>query len=286
MLRKIVSWVLIGLGAFLLVIAILAKTWAPGVLQKTPTNIETTTRLEGGGEKFNPSSGEVEPIEVKVTSLTQTDSDKSTDTDVVWVNTTCVVMDEPGIPDCIDGDDPRLVSAEVEVFQTDRVTALASGGDRDGLQNKWPFNAEKKTYPYWDGILGQAEDAKFVGTEEIHGLETYHYALEVNEVPAEVSSGIQGTYSTKKDFWVEPMTGSIINQKQYERRVLDDGTVAVDLTVEFTDEQIKTGVEESKANVQGLNLLLNTVPLIGFIGGALLLVVGLLLSRRKADPKA
>ena len=82
------------------------------------------------------------------------------------------------------------------------------------------------------------------------------------------------------------MTGSVINQKQYERRVLDDGTVAVDLTVEFTDEQIKTGVEESKANVQGLNLLLNTVPLIGFIGGALLLVVGLLLSRRKADPKA
>lgn len=277
MLRKIVSWVLIGLGAFLLVIAILAKTWAPGVLQKTPTNIDQVTRLAGSGEKLG------EPITVKVTNVTQTDADKSTDKNVVWASTVCVVLDEPDTPDCVDGDDERLVSATVDVFQTDRVTALASGGDREGIQNKFPFDTEKKTYPYWDGILSEALDAKFLGTEDIQGVESYHFQVSAEEREAEISSGIDGYYTTTKDIWVEPVTGSILNQKQYEHRELEDGTVAIDLTVAFTDEQIKTNVEDSKKNISGLNLLLNTVPLVGFIGGALLLVIGLLLSRRRAE---
>ncbi|MGN0065393.1 MAG: DUF3068 domain-containing protein [Nocardioides sp.] len=283
MLRKIVSWVLIGLGAFLLVIAILAKTWAPGVLQKTPTNIDQITRLAGSGEKINPESGEVEPITVRVTNLTQTDADRSDDNNVVWASTVCVVKDEPGTPDCVDGEDPRLVSATVDVFQTDRVTALATGGDREGIQNKFPFNTEKRTYPYWDGILGEALDAEFQGTEDFDGVESYHFQVSAENVAAEVSSGIDGFYTTKKDIWVEPVTGAIINQEQYEHRELEDGTVAIDLTVAMTDEQVEKNIEDAKTNVSGLNLLLNTVPLVGFIGGALLLVIGLLLSRRKAE---
>ena len=45
-------------------------------------------------------------------------------------------------------------------FATDRITALAvndpqylpaDAAPHEGLINKWPFEAEKKTYPYWDG---------------------------------------------------------------------------------------------------------------------------------------
>lgn len=279
-MRKIASWVLIGLGAFLLVIAVLAKTWAPGVLMKTPTNIDQITRLEGGGEKFDPDTSEVEPITVRVTNLTQTDADKSTDDSVVWVSTVCVVKDEPDTPDCVDGDDPRLVSATVDVFMTDRVTALAKG-ELSGIVNKFPFDTEKKTYPYWDGILGEPLDAEFVGTETIQGVEAYHFTVEAEDMETEVSDGIDGIYTTRKEIYVEPRTGSILNQEQYERRTLEDGTVLVDLTVKFTEDQIKTNVEDSKKNISGLDLLLNTVPLIGFIGGPILIVIGLLLGRRK-----
>lgn len=280
MLRKIVSWVLVGLGAFLLVLAVLATAWAPGVLMKTPKSIETTTRLEGSGEKFNPATSKVEPIEVKVTSLTQTDSDRSTDTNVVWASTTCVVLDENDPPDCVDEDDDRLVSATVEVFASNRVTGLAVG-DREGLVNKWPFNAEKKTYPYWDGMLGEPLDAVYEGSETIQGVETYHFVVSAEDRPAEVTEGIDGIYTTKKDIWVEPVTGSIVNQVQYERRTLEDGTVLIDMTVGFTDEQVKTSAEESKTNVAGLKLLTKTVPLVGFIGGPLLIIAGVLLGRRK-----
>jgi hypothetical protein len=279
-MRKIVSWVLIGLGAFLLVLAVLATTWAPGVLKKTPTNIDQTTRLEGGGEKFNPATSEVEPITVRVTSLTQTDSDKSTDETVVWVSSTCIVLDEPDTPDCVDGEDPRHVSASIEVFQTDRVTALAKG-DMEGLVNKFPFDTERKTYPYWDAMLGQALDAEFVGTETIEGLETYHFTVEANEVETEVVEGIDGVYTTRKEIYVEPRTGSIINQEQYERRTLPEGDVLIDLEVAFTDDQVSSNVEDAKGNIAGLKLLLGTVPLVGFVGGPVLVVIGLLLLRRR-----
>ena len=66
----------------------------------------------------------------------------------------------------------------------------------------------------------------------------------------------------------------LIDQSQHEVRTLEDGTKLIDLDVSFTDEQIKTGVEDTKANVRSLNLVGGTVPLVGFILGPILLIAG------------
>ena len=295
--RKIIGWVLLGLGAFLLVTGLLATVWAPGQVERTPLDVDSTTSLSGNADKLNPATGETEAIDVKATSITKADSKRSDDNVIVFVNTTCLVIDEGDVPDCVDADDPdaRLVSATSDVFSTDRHDALAVNGkylpagaeEKEGLVNKFPFRTEKKDYPYWDGLVGAPVTAEYDSTDTLDGLATYKFHILLDETPAEVVEGLQGTYSQDKFIWVEPITGAIVNQTQHETRTLDDGTLVLDLNLAFTEDEVAEGVSEAKDNKAQIDLVTGTLPLVGFIGGVLALLAGafLVFASRK-DEKA
>jgi hypothetical protein len=282
--RKIIGWVLLALGTFLVVIGLMAAVWAPGQVKRTPLDTDSTTRLAGTADKLNPGTGEVESLDVKAASVTKADSEHSDDEVIVFVSSTCLVIDEGDVPDCVDADDPqgRLVSASTDVFATDRSDGMAVNGsyvppsseEKEGLVNKWPFDAEKKTYPYWDGILGQAVDAEYDGTENIDGLETYRYHVLVEDQPAEVVTDVDGVYSQDKYIWIDPVTGAIINQTQHEVRELTDGSTLLDMQLDFTEDQVSANAADAKDNGSLLGLLTRTVPLVGIIGGVLALLVG------------
>ncbi|KRF34327.1 hypothetical protein ASG94_16605 [Nocardioides sp. Soil805] len=265
-------------------IGLMASFWAPGQVKRTPLDTDSVTRLAGTADKLNPASGEVESLDVKATSITKADSKRSDDSVIVFVNTLCLVIDEGDVPDCVDADDPekRLITASTDVFATDRSTAEAVNGEylpagaeeKEGLINKWPFDAEKKDYPYWDGLLGAPVDAVYDSTETLEGLETYKYHVVVDEQSAEVVDGVQGVYSQDKYLWIDPVTGSIIKQSQQELRTLENGDVLLDLDLAFTDEQVSDNVESAKDSGGTIKLVTSTVPLIGFIGGALALLAG------------
>ena len=283
-MRKIIGWVLLGLGAFLLVTGLMATLWAPGQVERTPLDTDSTTYLSGDADKLNPATGETEAIEVKATSVTKADSKRSDDEVIVFVNTTCLVIDEGDVPDCVDAEDPgaRLVSATSDVFATDRSDAKAVNGqylpagaeEKEGLVNKWPFNAEKKDYSYWDGLLGAPVTAAYDSTESLDGLETYKYHVLLEETPAEVVEGVQGIYSQDKSIWIEPRTGAIVNQSYHEVRELEDGTTVLDMNIGFTEEQVAAGIKTAEENKGRLDLITGTVPLVGFIGGLLALLAG------------
>ncbi|GAA5130549.1 DUF3068 domain-containing protein [Alloalcanivorax gelatiniphagus] len=298
-MRKIIGWVLLALGTFLVVIGLMAATWAPGQVKRTPLDTDSTTRLAGTADKLNPGTGEVESLDVKASSITKADSEHSDDDVIVFVSSTCLVIDEGDVPDCVDEDDPqgRLVSASTDVFATDRTDGTAVNGsyvppsaeEKEGLVNKWPFGAEKKTYPYWDSMLGEAVDAEYDGTETIEGLETYRYHVLVEEQPAEVVTDVDGVYSQDKYIWIDPVTGAIINQTQHEVRELPDGSPLLDMQLDFTEDQVSANAADAKSNGDNLTLLTRTVPLVGLIGGVLALLVGAFLvfagrGRSKADP--
>ena len=290
-MRKVFGPILVGLGAFLLVVAVLAVTWIPGAVKKTPLDVDTTTHLSGTAQRLDAATGELgDVVPISVTSITQANADASDDKVVVFLNGSCVVENPDGdAPPCVDGDDPRLVSASDDTFATDRVTAVAvPNGDyvpegtvqHEGLVNKWPFDAEKKTYPYWDGTVGAAVDAKYIDTKDFDGVETYHYQIIVDSASIEIADGVDGTYSNEVNIYVEPITGDILNQTQDQQRYLADGSQVLDLKAEFTPEQIKDSTEGAKSNTRMLNILLKWVPLVGFIGGALAILAGVLLTLR------
>ncbi|MFC7497473.1 MULTISPECIES: DUF3068 domain-containing protein [unclassified Nocardioides] len=287
-MRKFFGPVLLGLGAFLVVVAIMAITWMPGVVKKTPLDVDTTTHLSGEAQRLDSDTGELgSAVPISITSITQADADASDDDVIVFVNGSCVVENLDGdAPQCVDGEDPRLVSASEDTFPTDRVTALAvPNGDyvppdtvqHEGLINKWPFDAEKETYPYWDGTAGRAVDAVFVDTQDFDGVETYHYRINIDDEPIEVAEGVDGTYTNEVNIYVEPRTGDILNQSQDQQRYLADGTQVLNLQAEFTEDQIAESTDGAKSNLRMLDMMLTWVPIVGFVAGALALVAGVLL---------
>jgi hypothetical protein len=287
--------VLLGLGAFLLVAGVLATVWAPGVVKKTPLDVNQVTHLDGTVKKLNPSTGKLEENPVKVESISKTDSNASDDDTAVWVQTACAVIDVDDAPNCVDGDDPRLISATTDAFASDRVSAEAipdypglpaDAVPHEGLVNKWPFDSEKKDYTYWDGTVGEAVPAIYSGTENILGVDTYVYTITTTDAPIEIADGIDGTYDNVTTIYVEPKTGAIQEQTESMQQYLDDGTQVVDLNIEFTDEQMQQFADDADSNMLLLSLVTVWMPIVGFVGGGLCVVAGALLllsARRNRD---
>ncbi|WP_392541975.1 DUF3068 domain-containing protein [Oryzobacter telluris] len=288
-MRGVVTKLLVFLGAFLVAVAGLAAFYAPGQVKKTPLDVNSVTRLAGDAQLFDGSA--LVPTPVKATSVTHADSELSTGDVVLFQSSSCLIKDPDGdAPDCVSADDPdkRLVAAGTSVFATDRRTGLAvadfanlpaDADQREGLVNKFPFDAEKKDYPFWDGLTGTSVNATFTGTEDLDGLETYKYLVSIADAGIEITPEVAGKYSTEKTMWVDPVTGSIIDQTEHQtRKQADNGQVLLDLNFAFTDETVAANVESAKANGSKLSLLTSTVPLVGGILGLLALAGGILLA--------
>ena len=284
-MRKL-GMVLAGLGGFLVMLAILAKFYAPGQLMKTPLDVDSTTNAAG-----EAAVGSTATEAVKGTQLTRADSAKSDGDVIVFVSSSCLIYDRDDAPACVgaDDEDQRLITASVDNFATDRVTALAVNDPkylppdalpREGLQNKWPFDVEKKTYPYWDDTANQVVDAEYEGTETVDGIEAYKFHAVITDAPIEVTDGIDGTYSKDTTIWIEPVTGSFVNLSYHMEQQTDDGANFITLDLAYTEDEVADSVADAKSSRDKLNLVRNTVPLIGFIAGIPLLIAGLFLTAR------
>ena len=286
-MRRIAGVVLALLGAFLVTAAIAALILAPGV-KKTPLDVDSTTVLSGSGGKLDTATGELRDDPVMAKSVTKADAEASSDEVVVFTNYTCVVYGTGSEVPCIaDGEDDRTITISQDIFATDRETAEAVPTElepvaHEGLINKWPFDAQQQTYPYWDGVTQQAVDAVFDRTETIRGLETYVYKVEITDAPIEIAEGVPGTYDDSKEIAVDPVTGSIIRQTESQQRFLENGDPALDLQLAFTEEQVAANVRDAADSGSSLDLLSSTVPLFGFLLGVPLLLGGLFLLRSGA----
>jgi len=284
-MRKTVGFVLLGLAGFLLTAALLAQFYVPGQVQKTPLDVDTTTRLSGTAAVLPTGAGSA----VKAVRRSVADGEASDDQVIVFDTFSCLITDPDGTaPDCVDDTDPdkRLVTAGTDRFATDRVTATAVNEERyvgvgaephDGLVNKFPFDVQQETYPFWDGLVGRAVNAEFQGEEDIDGLRTYKFLVSLVDEPAEISNGVSGLYSTEKTMWVDQGTGSIIDQSEAQVRKLDDGTTVLDVELSFTDETVAESVEEAKANNSQLSLVARAPIVLGILG-VLALAGGLFLT--------
>ena len=283
-MRRIAGIVLLGLFGFLLAAGLVAQFYAPGVLKKTPLDINTLTKLTGEGSYLG------DPVTpVSVWKRTQVVADASTSDVIVMRDFSCVMKDPDGNapeePVCLDDTDPRLISASEELFATDRVTAMAvndpayigtTGEERDGLINKFPFDVQQETYPLWDDVVGAPVDAEFAAVEDVDGLETYKFTVSISEAPIEVAEGVPGFYTDDRSIWIDPVTGTFIDQQQHQVRTLEDGGTALDLTLGFTPDTVQTNVDSARTNGRLLGILamlpwiLYALALAALVGGILL----------------
>ena len=214
--------------------------------------MDSTTRLSG-----NAALGSAPEFPVKATSITRSDSKKSDGSVAVFEHSSCLVKDEGDPPNCVAADDPqeRLITASIDKFATDRKTGMAvqdrkyvsaDAGEHKGLINKFPFQTQKQAYAFWDGTAGKAINAVYKGTSILDGLETSRLRGAGQRQAGAVTDGITGTYTTAKPIWVEPLTGTIINQVNDQSRATDRGQKVLTLKLGFTDKQVKANVKERR----------------------------------------
>ena len=303
MKRRWLGAVLVALGAFLIVAAVVAQTWAPDNVKRTPIDVNSTTHLGGNADKLNPKTGKLESYPVYALDINQNDSNRSDGSVAVFVRTTCLVIDNGQKQVCPSDSDPNLIDVTIDRFATDRHTAMAVNDPQylpkdavphTGLVNKFPFGAQKTTYPYWDDVLQAPVDAVYQRTAEVKGLETYVYRAATKNAKVDVIPGtpdskpVKGTYDDVRDVYVDPNTGSIVNQTETQQRYLQDGSKILDLNVEFTSDEQQIKVDEANSKWSQITLVLDTVPLVGYAVGIPVLLVGLalLFVRRRGEGPA
>jgi hypothetical protein len=122
----------------------------------------------------------------------------------------------------------------------------------------------------------------------VKGSDTYVFKVVSKDEPIDIAEGVKGTYTDETTIYVEPRTGAILNQTDDQQRYLDSGDKVLDLQLAFTDAQQKKSTDDNKSDRFLLSLVGSIIPIVGIVGGLILLAVaGFLLAadRRRTPPQ-
>ncbi|MFI1915573.1 DUF3068 domain-containing protein [Nocardia sp. NPDC020380] len=201
--RRTVACLLVGLGALLLVAAIMIPTYTVSRLAKTPLDLEITTVAT------NPPNTPSEVLDAK--SLTAPTGAAKVDENVPLVSQRFLTVEDPSNASemtiqagqtlrRIDKQgDTGLLTATVDRVTIDRKTGMpvdsVDGGpngaiavtvnakgegvldpvQHTGLQYRFPIGTDKKAYPYFDLNARKTFDINYVDESEINNLKVYHF---------------------------------------------------------------------------------------------------------------
>lgn len=199
---RIAAFGIIGLGAALLIAALLLSTYTAGKIKKIPLNIDVSLVSDGTGTALDPASlsGERFIIDKNVPLVSQqqitVESPANADVVTLQAGTTVRRSDKQ--------QDNGLLLAMVDTVTLNRSTALAVSDDthpggsvqkprtiedvkpptnialpHEGLSYRFPFDTEKKTYAYFDPIAQKPFDANYDGEDDVNGLTTYRFTQNV-----------------------------------------------------------------------------------------------------------
>lgn len=295
---RIAACGLLGLGAALLIAALLLTTYTKGKIAKIPLDIDTSLVSDGTATAFDPDSLVAERFkidrDVPVALQQQMSVEAPSNADVVTfqVGTTLRRTDRQ--------QDAGLLLALVDTVTMNRNTAEAVSSENnpggavqkpraiedekpptnialphEGLTYRFPFDTEKKTYPFFDPIAQKAFDANYDGEEDVNGLTTYRFVQNVgydadgkladpikysslyeDDADASVTAraevwGVPGEpdesitmdrfYAASRTFWVDPVSGTIVKSEEhgyqyYAREALKPEVTYVDFKVTTNEE--------------------------------------------------
>jgi len=284
-MRKASGAVLVGLGVFAVVLAILLPTWVVSKSKKTPLDLNITQRaIASGAQVFDSKSGTMQTVTLRATRLVKTDSHASNDTNTTVNESLCVVIVQGATPDCGSSDkDPRIQSISYDRVAADRVSAesvhVAKWGEyienfkkidrnvrHSGLTYKWPIDAKKKDYTLFNVDLGKAFPATYEGTDRIDGLTVYKYVSKTGHQKTMyekkrylVLGTLPGAYDDTVTAWVEPLTGAVIYGEEHQIQFVDsptdpNGQKVFDANFKFDKKSVDFQANYSKDEIKKLDL--------------------------------
>jgi hypothetical protein len=308
-MRGVIGLVLAGLGAFLILGAILLPTWLVGQVVKFPLNeYETATLAASNASYFSAASlSEKTGVSMEATYTIKGDASKGSSSTAVW-NEFSYVYDETN---------HQAVQEMTRTFAFDRRTGQlvnCCGASVNGVTTVrqtglvgyvFPIGTQKQTYQVFDTTLKKTMPFVYSGTTSVRGIPAYEFVE--NVAPTQVASqtvpgsfvGSAAPTVTLGEFdaehliyYVDPETGALINVNEQQSTTLRTSAAAAPSLVLFDADLIATpaslteivGLDSSGRSE--LTLLETTLPLILGIVGGIALIAGIFLRRKPREGMA
>jgi Porin PorA len=284
-MRRDIGYILAGLGTFLIVIAVVLPTYiAPSVI-KWPLNkyLATTLRASNASYFSTTSLSVVSGVTIEADYTFQGNSAKGTSSTAVWNEFNYIH----------DVTNHVQIQLGTRTFAFDRKSAglvNCCGANVNGNTNvqqtgiagyAFPIGTQKQTYMVYDVTAGKAEPFVYAGTATVDGIATYMFGENVAPTPA-TGEPVPANYENHVVYYVDPETGIPVDITEHEILTQQSSTGTLfDANLVMTQASINSLVSDDKSSRNTISLLRTIVPLGSGILGALLLVAGALLSRRR-----
>ena len=301
-MRRQVGVTLTGLGAFLLVLALMSHFFLPGQVIKFPLNEYNVSRLTGTNMSYlSATTGqEVTGASVRAVATTQGNVSGGTGSTAVWTTVTGVfditASSNPGTP----------VSYSTETFAFDRRTGVLGnccgaevGTARPHFTGQgyvWPIGTQKKTYQVFNTTLLKTAPAQYTGTTTVDGLKVYIFVQKIAnqqfgqvQVPGSLVGQTQSEVTLPEfltattTYFVDPGTGSPVKQIQQQSQTLQNpstGATALTLfsgTLTSTPASVQAAVNTASSSDTEISAVQTIGPLVAGLVAIVLLVLGFLL---------
>jgi len=296
-MRRHVGPILAGLGTSLIVLAVVQPAYIVGQVVRFPLSEYETATLTGTGMSYFSAAkvATVTGVNVRAAYTIKGDPAAGSSSTAVWNEFSYVYDTTNRLP----------VQMMTRRFAFDRKTAElvnccgASINHNAHVKQSgvvgyvFPINTRPKTYQVFDTTLNRPVPFTYDGTATVGGVKTYKF---VEDVPptkigfSPLSSTQPEYYQIHLIYWVDPVTGALLNVNEDQKIFLRDPATGAQTTVLFDGDLRATPAsvrEITKLDSDGrskLTLLSMTLPIVNGIAGALALIAGILLARRpRAD---
>ncbi len=176
-------------------------------LHKLPSNLNISVYLTGNISMLNTTTAQYENFNVTVCNHVEVEN--ATD-NYYLVKNEVIAEDENG------NRIEELCSSSVDAVNPYTLEYIQMLSNKKGLMS-FPIGVQKKNYLLWNPDINNVSVAKYKGEEEIVGLKTYKYVVDVDNyyIGKESIEGMSDRfvelyYDGTTTYYVEPTSGSVV----------------------------------------------------------------------------
>jgi Porin PorA len=308
-MRRVIGLTLAGLGAFLVVAAVLTRTYVGGQLIKFPLNeYVKTTLLAKNVSYFSPALVKnVTGATIRVTDTVKGDAKAGTSSTTVWDEFTYLYDVTNGKEYAVS---TRRAAFDRRTAQLVNCCGASVNGNSTIRQTGvsgyvFPIGTQKQTYDVFDTSLNRPVPFHYAGTGTIDGITVYRFVERVpptqtgsQKLPGALVGLKQSMvtlpmyYAATNTYWVDPQTGGVLDTTQDQKQTLQDanGTqrlLLFDGNIVMTPQSVQQAVSLDATGRNELHWFQDIGPLIAGVVGVVLLIAGIVLVwlKRRDQPE-
>jgi Porin PorA len=308
-MRGIIGLILAGLGAFLILVAVLLPTWVVGQVLKFPLGESETATLDASNASYFSvaSLHEKTGVTLQATYTITGDASAGNSSTAVWNETS----------DVYDLTNHEQVQQMTRRFAFNRRTGqlvdccgASVNGDKSVRQTGlvgyvFPMGTQKQTYQVFDTTLKKTVPFVYAGTTTVEGIGVYEFVE--NVTPTKIASvTLPGSYvhssaasvtigefdAEHVTYYVDPETGALVDVNELQSTTLRTSAsaapalVGLDADLSATPASVSQIVGLDRNGRSELTLIKTTLPIVLGIAGGVALLAGIFLSRRPREHTA